>query len=577
MNENNYNNSKIHILSEDVINKIAAGEVIERPASVVKELIENSIDAQSTNIYIELINSGKELIRISDNGIGMTLEDAKLSIQRYATSKITEFNDLFKLRTMGFRGEGLPSIASVSKLKLVTRTANQKNGYELVIEGGKLKSCREIGTSIGTIVEVRDLFFNTPARKKFLKSDFTERANLVHVIEELAISYYNIGFNVICESKNILSAPITKKIDERIIDIFGNEFYEGLIYFEDDFQFFKIKGFISKIEYSRPNKNSQYFFVNNRPISNRILSQVLYDTYRDSLPVNRHPTAIILIEIDPSNIDVNVHPTKRMVKFDREKEIRDLIFNTLRKNLVTQKLPVFHMSEPEFNNITPSSSLFSKQTYEQINLTPNVTDIRSTTSDKNIINDELLILGQLYDTYVLVQTSSGLVIVDQHAANERVLYEKFINLKQNGDIKQEMLIPETIEVKPSEDIILKDMIDIINQLGFNIEQFGQNTYVIKSYPAIIGKINHIKEFIKEFINIIVEGFSITQSGQLEPEEKIIRAACKAAVKAKDKLHKQELEQLLNELKLCTQPMCCPHGRPTMIHITIDELEKKFRR
>lgn len=572
--------TNIRILSDEVISKIAAGEVIERPASVVKELVENSIDAQAKHIGADFENSGKKLIRISDNGCGMTEEEAKLSIKRYSTSKMSEFSDLSEIISLGFRGEALYSIASVSKLKLITRTAETNCGCELLVENNKLKYCRETGTPAGTIIEVNDLFYNTPVRKKFLKSDSSERSRILNIIEELALSHYTTGFSVTGENKKLLTLPAVKILDERIIDIFGNEIHNGLKYFESRIDTILFKGYISKIEYSQPNKKLQYFFINSRPVASRILSQAMYSVYRDSVPVGRHPAVILFIEIDPSNIDVNVHPTKRQVKFSDDNIIYDKVCDILRKNITSQSFPVFRLPEtkqdlPERKQEIPVIR-DNEEKYEQNNLS--VGGDIAPSAEKNILSDEMFVLGQVYDTYVIIQTPTGLVIIDQHAANERILYEKFVNtMSQGNPVQQKMLVPETIETTPHEDTVLQNLLGTINNLGFDIEHFGPNTYIIKSYPAAIGRIRQTKEFIKEFISIIIEGFDSVRTGTAEPESKIIRAACRAAVKARDKLSVQEIESLVRELKICKQPMCCPHGRPTMIHLPIEELQKKFRR
>jgi len=574
--------NKIQILSQEVINKIAAGEVIERPSSIVKELIENSIDAQATNIEIIFEQSGKNLIEVIDNGTGMSKQDLSLSIKRHATSKINDFNDLFNLSTFGFRGEALPSICSVSKLTIITKQPEDIHGWELYSEGGEIIYIKESGAKNGTSVIVKDIFYNTPARKKFLKSDYTERSHIIRVIEELSISNYKIGFTVKSDNKIVLNSSPANKIDERIIDILGQHMYDDLTYFESDYDFLKTKGFLSKIGVSYPNNNIQYLFVNKRPVSNRMLIQIVYDIYRDSLEINRHPAFIIMLDINPAILDVNVHPTKRLVKFSQEKEITELLKHSLRNCITKQSIPVFKLEQAHYINekntreYTPDMFQTSKNKSYQISSAGLVEALKKISQDskKEFNLENVQVIGQLYNTYILCQTSTGLLIIDQHAANERILYEKFL-AKRNNLNQQRLLFTQIIQLTPHESTVLKNFLDILNELGFEIREFGINTFAIYSYPEILGEIGNINDFIKNFINILTEDTS--QKPVLEKHETIIKSACRAAVKAHDKISNEEMISLIQELNNCSQPLCCPHGRPTMVYITIDEIAKKFKR
>ena len=581
---------KIRILPQEIVNKIAAGEVVERPASVVKELVENSIDAQSTYINIELEDAGKKLIRISDNGCGMSKNDAALALERHATSKINSFNDLSKIQTLGFRGEALPSISAVSRFKLTTKEKSSLTGLELIVEGeGKIASSRECGRNDGTTIEVRDLFFNIPARKKFMKSSAVEQSHAVRILEEIALSHPDIGFSIKIDSKLLFTTPPSKKIENRIADILGNKLFSGLISRNDEYSHIKIHAFVSNIENSYSNKNIQYFFVNRRTVTNKLLSQALYNAFKDSLPVGRHPMAIIMIEINTECIDVNVHPTKMLVKFSDEHDVFEALNQTIRKALTAQNSPEILVKE--IRTVTPEKSMFNienaKQTilshaYQTQNTQSKVSDnqtIYDTTQQKAVLFSEFHILGQLHDTYALIETSEGLVIMDQHAANERVLYERFLKLNTGNACvpSQKLLIPLTMELMPHEISLLKNFADEINRLGFEISEFGKNTIIFKAIPAILGEISQLKDFFKDFINLLIDDYSSKNLITLKPLEKIIRASCRAAVKAREKISLKETESIILELKKCTQPLCCPHGRPTMINITISELEKKFRR
>jgi len=570
---------KIKILPEEVINKIAAGEVIERPASVIKELVENSLDAQAKYITIELEDAGKKLIRVIDDGIGMSPADLKICIQRHATSKIQEFSDLEKLQTFGFRGEALSSIASVSKIRIVSKTDSELAGWEIISEGGKIISDHEAGHSKGTTVEVNEIFFNTPARKKFLKSDITEQSHIIKTIEELALVNFSVGFILKIDKKIYFTLPPAKKIDDRIIDILGDKIYGNLIQIFEEHRYIKIFGFVSRIESSQANKNIQYFFVNSRPVTSRLLSQALYEAFRDSLPIGRHPMAIILIDINPKFIDVNVHPTKRIIKFSDERTVYEIITQTIKKHLTKQPSPVLTIKDSSLK-----TEITSEKNYvvyapkpEQENLGFSI--IREKISEEKEHEgtfEEFSVLGQIHNTYILLNTPEGLTIVDQHAANERVLYEKFLN--ENSAYKiQELLIPHTLELAPHECEILKNHIKAINLLGFETSEFGLNTIIFKSYPAILGELKNLNDFFKEFITLLIDELLDTTKKTIEPKEKIIRSACRAAVKAHDTLSVEEMKKLIIDLKKCNQPLCCPHGRPTMIGITISELEKKFQR
>jgi DNA mismatch repair protein MutL len=588
---------KINVLPEEVINKIAAGEVVERPSSVVKELLENSIDSGAEHIEIEFDTAGKNLIRVIDDGSGMTRDDLKTALLRHATSKLKTADDLFNINTLGFRGEALPSIAGVSKLTIITRTKESDSGNKIVVEGGKTVVDQECASAVGTTVEVKNLFFNTPARKKFLKSDATERSHILHMIEELAVVHYETGFSVTSDSKPVFNSPKASRPDERVIDILGNDVYESLVPVTADFEFIKISGFISKIEKSRPNNDMQYFFVNNRPVTNRMLTQALYDSYRGSLFVNKHPACVLFVTINPAVIDVNVHPTKRVIKFSQDKEIYDLMVKQLRDVLAKQKSPSFELpkhgntekgSEPRkkpatnrFDHKQNNRQFVQQQTASTPSILGALNELKEKSTEEPLPSMFELsgthVIGQLFNTYIIAQKEQNLLIIDQHAANERVLYEKFTGIKTKIN-QQGLLIPETLELRPHETVLIEHLLPDLNRLGFTIEEFGKNTVVIKSFPAILGEISRIKEFVHEFIRLLIDGIN-EPAAKTDPQhdDKIIRAACRAAVKAHDKLTMEEIYSLINNLQKCSQPLTCPHGRPTMITITIDELEKKFKR
>ncbi|OGS26778.1 MAG: hypothetical protein A2297_02160, partial [Elusimicrobia bacterium RIFOXYB2_FULL_48_7] len=430
---------KIHVLPQDVINQIAAGEVVERPASVVKELAENSIDARATKISVETEEAGLKLIRVTDNGAGMSKNDAKLAIERHTTSKIKNFSDLSSLKSMGFRGEALSSISGVSRFRLVTKEKEALAGFELIVEGSKIKNARECPHAGGTMVEVSSLFFNVPARKKFLKSAAVEQAHVTRVLEEIALANPEIGFSVKINSRPLFNAPPATKFGNRILDILGSNFFENLLSCEYNSGGIKITAFVSRLSGAYPNKNAQYFFVNKRPVSNRALSQALYSAYKDSLPVGRHPAAIIMMEVNPATVDVNVHPGKKQVKFSDEREIFDALSLAVRECLTSQPAPSLAAVEiktaskkhPILNTESPQQNILSfsgasSQVSEKPAATYGPAEKRIEAVQQSLL-EEFHILGHLHDTYVLIETPGGLVIMDQHAANERVLYERFLD------------------------------------------------------------------------------------------------------------------------------------------------------
>ncbi|MEW6040432.1 MAG: DNA mismatch repair endonuclease MutL, partial [Elusimicrobiota bacterium] len=484
--------NKIKILPEEVVNKIAAGEVVERPASVVKELVENSIDATSSRINVEFEQAGKKLIRVTDNGFGMSRNDALLSVKRHATSKITLFSDLQQITTLGFRGEALPSICTVSRCRLVTKTAQDKQASELIMEGEKIISECECAGVNGTMVEVSDLFFNLPARKKFLKADSTEQAHIIRTIEEAALSHSEVGFSVVGNKKVIFNSPPNSKLEERFSDLFGNNLLGGMLPVNYDSARIKITGFVSSVENSQPNKNLQYFFINSRPITNRLLSQALYDSYRDALPIGRHPVALILMEIDPKAIDINVHPTKRIVKFSDEFEIYKALNLAINESLSKKRAVPFNLvkTQPQ-----------SRTVYEIPQRSPAENQIKSEPLAFNFSSGviqpppstHLRILGQMHNTYIIAESEEGLLLFDQHAANERVLYEKFLSAAKNPDKLpvQELLIPLTLDIAPYEMELLKPHLNSINLLGFEITEFGKNSLALKSLPSIMGNLKRV--------------------------------------------------------------------------------------
>lgn len=579
---------KINLLPPEIFNRIAAGEVIERPANVVKELVENSLDANSTEIVVEINSAGKKLVRVTDNGTGMTKEDLLLSIKPHATSKISKFEDIYNLTTLGFRGEALASIVSVSKTKIISKTQDSDVGYELIVYGGEIVSQTETASNNGTSVEVKELFYNTPARLKFLKSDYTEKVHIIRSLEEYCLSHKDVSFKLIVDGNLLLQTSKTDNIKTRIEEIIGRDIVKGLTYFEhQENSNLKIYGFISKLDTTQVNKSLQMFFVNNRPITSRLISQALYDAYRDSLPTGRHPVGIIFLEISPSEIDVNVHPTKRMIKFKSENTIYELLRTLIRssfKKVLTQQVGFSRSAE-----IIQTKETQDKKSFEQTIQTPNskisqsqpsTQNLTFTTQQKSASTKQPLklkdytYLGQLHKTYLLLETPHGLTIIDQHAASERIVFEQFLNSSQPGT--QKLLIPINLELKISELEILKPYLDQINSLGFEITITGKNSVGISGIPSLL-VIDDVKDFIKNFIENLISEIKVDNEKNVTSKEKIIRSACRAAIKANDILTLKDVEKLIFNLTNCEQPFTCPHGRPTILNIELPEIEKMFLR
>jgi len=579
----------IRILPEETINKIAAGEVVERPANAVKELIENSLDAKSTSIEIEIKETGRKLLRVRDNGTGIAKAEMRLAVTRHATSKIKDFNDLEQLNSMGFRGEALPSIAAVSKMLIQSRQAGAESGWEISLDGGIIKNEGVWTGAPGTIIEVSDLFFNTPVRAKFQKSETTERNRALQIIEELALVNNNVSFKVKTDKRTALEAPATNDPLVRITDILGSYFSTALIPVNLNHPFLKIKAYITKRENSQPTKKYQFLFVNRRPINfTRPILHSLYEAYKENIPVGRHPGAVIFLEASPSEIDVNIHPTKREVRFSKEPQIHDLLFKCFKEALINSPVSglniSYHRPEPDGGknyDVRESSARFSYNENiaksgilarpESIN--PTQAELIATT--ENDASASRIIIGQMCNLYIIAQDKDGLVIIDQHAAAERVRYEKYVTEWMSQHIAiQPLLFPENIELLPSLWTVAIANLDIIKEAGWEIEEFGRKTIRVSAVPAVLGSNINSKNVLQEILESIQNE---TNMPKPEKIEKIIRTACRSSIKAGDTISTTEASRLIEELMLCKAPNTCPHGRPTMLKLPITELSSHFGR
>ena len=589
--------SKIVLLPEDLINKIAAGEVIERPASVIKELVENSLDAGATKILVELEESGKRRIKIIDNGEGMSPEDAEKSILRHATSKIRSVDDLFSIKTLGFRGEALASIAAVSKLSLITKQKNVLEGFSLQIEGGNILSRNIVGTEQGTTLDVQDIFFNTPARKKFLKTDAVELKHCADVITHYALANPAVTFKLTHDNNILLHSPALNDSRSTIASIYGVQTAKELLEVKYQDDKIKINGFISKPYHVRNDKNQQVLFVNGRWIKNADVTNAVYEGYHSTLFVNKHPVFVLHLQLDPETIDVNVHPQKQEIKIEQKEQVAAAVAVAVREALQSNKLmptvdvnteqqitfgtpisrkevkaSVKYPFEPSAQTVSAVEEAAAMYDSAEANVPVIIEQFKST----ELVHEKLpsmKLFGQVHKTYFLAETEGGLFYIDQHAAHERVMYESLLNQFLHGKVEvQQLLQGEVLDVSVAEKILLEEKKEELKKLGFDLEYFGGNAFAVKTIPLVFGKVK-ISELLHDILSMLENKKSILE----KKEEILTRMACRAAVMAGDMVTIPQMEKILRELSKTELPYTCPHGRPTLMKVTIDELEKKFRR
>jgi DNA mismatch repair protein MutL len=679
--------NRIRLLSEQVANQIAAGEVVERPASVVKELVENSLDAQATRISIEIQAGGRSLIRVTDDGLGMSRDDALLCLERHATSKIQKAEDLAAIATMGFRGEALPSIASVSRFTLTTRERENDSpeGTQIIINGGKILEVKAAGSAPGTTLEVRQLFFNLPARRKFMRTEETEAAHIQHYLTLAALAFPEVAFSFQKDGRNVWQLPSAKSgadiparlsaLHERLRSLWGNEqklltvdFSASLIEPADDnfppgsphlapdsssaaprTSTFRLWGFIGSPGVSRSTREDQHLFVNRRPVENRGLNFALLEGYHTALMKGRYPICCLFLEIDPAAVDVNIHPAKREVKFHREAEVRRLVAQAVRETLLkfhsasaptgievggqqseirsskaepnarnlfqSQTTPAIPQTAlPNFPSVLKPAAIepsqpqqpplrmnFSPATLEPVqpaaqsprpapNRAPDtphpalssslIPDTRSpapSSSPVPLLNVPLRLVGVIGKLYVVLESDRGLVLLDQHAAHERILFEQMLNrLEQDQQApSQKLLLPETVELSVRDAGFLRGQLAVLTRLGVGLSEFGERTFLLDALPPMV-KASNPRQFVLELVDELKAAGQEVNSLRLG-EHVVAKTVCRHAVKANDPLAGPELENLVNDLRSCAMPYTCPHGRPTLIEMNFRELEKKFGR
>jgi DNA mismatch repair protein MutL len=582
--------SKIHVLTEDVIGKIAAGEVVERPASVVKEMVENSIDAGATSVDVEIQEAGQSLIRVADNGCGMSEEDVKLAFLRHATSKLKNISDLESMRTFGFRGEALASISSVAQLEVTTCQDEKKGGFYAWFESGTIQKTRPASRVRGTTIEVKNLFYNVPARKKFLKKDSTELAAIIDTFGRFMVSYPGVEFKLTHGSRVIMQAGTALGLLDRVRIVLGADIAGQLIPISGGSEGYSFSGYVSKPSFTRKDNYAQIFFVNKRYVKSKALSDALSAAYDSLLERGRVPSGVIFVDADPARLDVNIHPAKLLVKFDDEKAVKKAFAGVVRSNIMSLKDDLANNVAVQYNikGISPDTrparpviaehqSEFAYDVKAPAEGAPLATAGRVEAMPGMKREDILAEWGQVFQVgacYIIKIEADKVVITDQHAAHERILYEYFSKVSRSGDADiQSLLFPVRLDLSPSESVVMEKVKGKFKTLGFDIDPFGNNSYVIQSVPAAI-KDRDVKTVVRDMLNDMANEPGV----KLEALEELIKiASCRAAIKAGDKLNKEEMIVLLSRLKECDMPFTCPHGRPVSFDINTDELEKRFRR
>ncbi|AGK97515.1 DNA mismatch repair endonuclease MutL [Clostridium pasteurianum] len=620
---------KINLLNEETSNKIAAGEVLERPSSAVKELVENAIDAHSKVITIEIEEGGQKLIRVSDDGDGIDSEDIEIAFLPHATSKISSIEDIYSINTLGFRGEALPSIAAVSHTILKSRSKDSQGGKEISISGGVKNHIKDVGSSIGTSIEVKDIFYNVPARQKFLKSSQREAALISDIINRLALAHSNISFRLINKGKKVINTYSTENLFDTIRNIYGKNTSDNIIKFEKHGDIASVYGYVGNAEISRGSRNNQSVFVNKRYIKNKLIATAVENAVKSFLMINKYPFFVLFLDIYPEFVDVNVHPTKSEVKFQNDREIFKLVFDAVHDaikdsfkdnfdfemensmELVKDSVPKVReniqipIDLKSYENIvtidnkTNSSeesikgdNLYDNKgnvpleninssVYEKISQgNPNYySDVNNNLNEsKEVVSPKfpaLRIIGQYHNTYILAESLEDFYLIDQHAAHEKILFEKYTKEIIKGSVSAQILLtPEIVEMSPEDFIFYVENKNIFSNAGFSIEVFGENTVSIREVPNFLGRPQ-----LKDLFSAIIDNLKNLGSGDTYEVKynKIATLACKAAIKANDALNIEEMKALVEQLRYIDEPFNCPHGRPTIIKMALYEVEKKFKR
>jgi DNA mismatch repair protein MutL len=600
--------NRIHLLPEQVANQIAAGEVIERPASVLKELLENSLDAGATQIDVQIGAGGRSLVSVADNGCGMSRDDALLCLERHATSKLRSSDDLDRIASYGFRGEAIPSIASVSRFRLRTREADALAGTELIIDGGKLREVHEVGLAPGTQIDVRSLFYNLPARRKFLRTEATESAHIRQTLILAGLARPEIGFNLVFDDNPTQRWMPGEDLRGRLASVFGAAWVEQVVPLAAESGELRLHGFIGKPGVSRAARGEELFFINRRPVDNRTLHFGLLEGYHNSLMKGRYPVAVLFLEMDPSGVDVNIHPAKREVRLHDDFTIRQFVVAAVQATLrdfggapperitfgmdapLKEAAPVTLPAAPETKptwslprtdpaplpELKPEIDPLPRQpSLDLPEPLPSPTSLRPEPFISNRLG--LRIIGCIAQLYVVAESPEGLVLIDQHAAHERVLFEQMLKRMALQDpAAQQLLFPVTLEFLPREADFVLAQLETLQRAGVGITRFGPSAFLVDALPAMV-KPRDVAEFVRTVVTDLQQEGGETRKGRRLSEEVVAKTVCRHAVKANDALKPPEWDQLLHDLLACDLPYTCPHGRPTMIQLSMAELDKKFGR
>ncbi|MCG2712528.1 MAG: DNA mismatch repair endonuclease MutL [Candidatus Omnitrophica bacterium] len=584
--------NRIKILPKHLADKIAAGEVVERPASVVKELLENALDARSANIEVAIEDAGRSLIKVIDDGEGMNADDLNMATLRHATSKIEKNSDLMNITTLGFRGEALSSICAVSFMKIFSRTQSQDSAHSIALEAGVIKSVNESARGVGTTVEVKNLFFNTPARLKFLKSKAAETAHIIRNMNEIALAHPRVALKLLSDKEEVINCDAHEKLLQRIEILFGTELAKVLVPISFDIAPLKVRGFISKPGYGKANRKWQYIFVNKRPVSDKIIMHATAQGYHTCLMERQFPCVFIFIETPPELVDVNVHPSKREVRFREAVVIHDVLVKLI-KDALTDKnnLPEIDKTpgvikqysfKENFsqgaegrmvceNNTAGTKEFFPSSSAEFEGFSPRAEQAPA----RSFIYKKYL---QIDNTYIAAQDKNGMIIIDAHAAHERVLFDALREQFKNKKVeKQKLLFPVTVHFSKDEFLLVLENKSVFDALGFEIEDFGDQTMALYAYPSILGKV----DIAGEFKNIIADMLELDIEININIEKSITPVlstiACHCAIRANQALSQEQIDSLVSNLWRTSSPYTCPHGRPTIISLTRDELQKRFKR
>lgn len=599
----NQNNQSIQLLPEDVANQIAAGEVVERPSSVVKELVENSIDAGATEIIVDIQNGGRNLV-ITDNGQGIAPDQVQLAFRRFATSKIKNEADLWNLSTMGFRGEALASIGSIAKVEMKTRRRQDSQGTKITVHGNVITSIEPVGTGYGTTITIEDLFFNTPARLKFLKSDSTEVNHIMELLQAFALSYSHVAFSVINKSREVIRTPGNSEVEDVVRIIYGKEISDNIASIDFSNPYGKVRGIVSKPTYSRSDKNKQVFFINNRWVKVPFITRMLDEIYSDLLPSHKHPVAVLNIDIPSSELDVNVHPTKKEVRFQNYSSVYELVYRSIinalyparntteanssensvvsieyvRPESPSSPTPVYHQRPNDnFRARQVNTSRYvtppKEGTYQvqQFSFYDELRDYRTHEDNREDL-ESIKPIGRIYETYVIGYLGNDLCFIDQHLAHERYLYEQ---LELDVKSKQELLTTIMIQLSDSEWDNYSQNKNLFEQYGYEIQDFGTKTIILRSIPSVleVGEAEIVfRQVLQEMIN---------EEGRKKALDKFTHIkktiACKAAIKAGKHLDMEEIKILIKNWAKTRQPYTCPHGRPVIHRMPKSDIDKHFNR